>query len=177
MIEYSAGIMVHFVCDRCGKCCVSLGQSITIERQLNDRDYFCRSKIDNTVFPVQVDKVFQEEIADEYLAGETARPEPEKKPCVFLRKDPGNGGTSCAIYASRPKVCRDFRCYRMLIFDKEGNACGKVIGKNTLRSEDPALQKIWNEQVAGLPTADTPAWNGRVREILAGSGYRAEPVE
>jgi uncharacterized protein len=169
--------MVNFSCDRCGRCCVSLGQSVTIERQLNDRDYYCRSKIDNAVFPVQVDKAFQEEIAEEYLAGDTARSGPEKKPCVFLRQDPAGGGTCCAIYATRPLVCRNFRCYHTLIINRDGNVCGRVIGKNTLRTGDARLQELWDEQVALVPTIDTAARTGRVREILAGNGYRAEPVE
>ena len=174
--HYFCTHMAVFECDRCGKCCMSLGPHIRIERQLNDRDYYCRSKIDNAVFPVQVDKAFREEIEEEYLAEETLRNGPEKRPCVFLRQEPG-GGTTCAIYATRPKVCRDFRCYRMLIFSRDGTACGKVIGKNTIRTEDPTLQNLWDETVAPLPTGDAAAWAEQVRAILTGSGYRAELVE
>jgi Fe-S-cluster containining protein len=169
--------MVNFSCDRCGKCCVSLGQSVIIERQLNDRDYYCRSKIDNAVFPVQVDTAFQEEIAEEYLAGETARSGPEKKPCVFLRQDPAGGGACCAIYATRPAVCRNFQCYHTLIINRDGEVCGRVIGKNTLRTDDPVLQNLWDNLVAPAPCSDAAGWTGWVREILAGSGYRAEMVE
>ena len=60
--------MAVFECDRCGKCCVSFGHLITIERQLSDLDYYCRCKIDNSVFPVHVDPAYGEEIADEIAA-------------------------------------------------------------------------------------------------------------
>jgi uncharacterized protein len=169
--------MASFICDRCGKCCVSLGQSITIERQLNDRDYYCRSKIDNAIFPVHVEPAYREEISDEYAAGGDREPGPEKKPCPFLRKDPSGEGTSCAIYATRPKVCRDFRCYRMLIRNRSDEICGRVIGKSTVRTDDPALEKLWNDQVMQIPCGDTGAWTKHVTAILAAHGYRADMVE
>ena len=34
--------------------------------------------------------------------------EPPTGKCRFLN-DNGNGGTTCAIYATRPKLCRDFK--------------------------------------------------------------------
>ncbi len=169
--------MAPFTCNRCGKCCVSLGQSITIERQLNDRDYYCRSAIDNTIFLVHVDEKFREEIADEFLA---AGPHPnygEKKPCPFLRSGPPGAGSSCAIYTTRPDICRNFRCYRMLIRNQVGAVCGKVIGKNTLRTEDPNLEKLWNVLVIPIPFGNSFEWTKQVTAILADHGYRAEPVE
>lgn len=96
---------------------------------------------------------------------------------MFLRKSRGGAGTICAIYASRPQVCRNFRCYRMLVRDHGGDVCGKVIGKNTLRTEDTALEKIWNEQVTVIPYGDIDAWKQKVSGILAEHGYRADPVE
>jgi hypothetical protein len=168
--------MAVFECDRCGKCCVSLGPHITIERQLNDRDYYCRSSIDNVIFHAHVDPEYREEIADEF---ETGAPPygPEKKTCRFLRKNREGKGTVCAIYASRPKVCRDFRCYRMLIRTREGTIRGRVIGKNTIRTEDAALEKLWNERIAILQYGDSAAWIKNVADILAGYGYYADPVE
>jgi len=168
--------MAAFICDRCGRCCISLGQSITIERQLNDRDYYCRSQIDNSIFLVHVEPAFREEIAEEYGTGDTAR-SAEKRPCPFLRRNPERDGMTCAIYATRPKVCRDFRCYKMIVVNRDGTPCGRVIGKNTLRTADPALQEIWDKQAACLPCNDFGLWSRQVSAILADNGYRAEPVE
>jgi hypothetical protein len=156
---------------------MSLGALITIERQLNDRDYYCRSKIDNTVFPVCVDPAYREEIADEYDEGVPAHSGPEKLPCRFLRRSRDGDGTTCAIYETRPKVCRDFCCYRLLIRNREGVVCGKVIGKNTIRTEDAALEKLWNDQVTVLPYEDPAAWTKNVSGILEEHDYRADPVE
>jgi Fe-S-cluster containining protein len=169
--------MAAFFCDRCGKCCVSLGPHIIVERQLNDRDYYCRSAIDNEIFLAHVEPEYREENADEFAAGGPERNSMEKKPCIFLRKNPDGSDTGCAIYTTRPKVCRDFRCYRILICDREGRVCGKVIGKNTLRTEDVTLKKLWNEQVATIPSGDTAAWTEKVAEILSENNYCTDIVK
>lgn len=171
------GIMAVFECNRCGKCCTSLGPHITIQRQLNERDYYCRSTVDNAVFLARIDPEFREEIADEFAGVELDRNTPDNKSCTFLRRNPDGGGMACAIYATRPKVCRDFRCYRMLIRTRDGKVSGKVIGKNTIRTEDAALESLWNEQVAAIPYSDTVAWIKKVTAVLEVQGYRADPVE
>jgi uncharacterized protein len=169
--------MAVFDCDRCGKCCMSLGPLITIERQLNDRDYYCRCKIDNAIFLAHVDPAYREEIADEFVDEGAVHPDNEKKSCWFLRKNRQGDGTTCAIYPTRPKVCHDFGCYRMLIRTREGTICGRVIGKNTLRTEDIALEHLWNGQAAAILFGDPVAWAKNVAEILAEHGYWADPVE
>jgi uncharacterized protein len=169
--------MAEFACDRCGKCCVSLGPLITIERQLNDREYYCRCKIDSTIFLARVDPAFRGEIADDFSECGTTLPGQEKRSCRFLRKDPEGEGKVCAIYTTRPKVCRDFRCYRMLIRNPEGTVCGRVIGKNTVRTEDTALENLWKELVAPIPYRDTTAWTEKVAGILSEHGYCADIVE
>lgn len=166
-------IMVAFECDRCGKCCTSLGRHIAIERQLSDRDYFCRSILDNAVFPASVDREFREEIAEEFESGSGRG---ENKSCAFLCRNPRGEGTICAIYGSRPKVCRDFRCYRLIIRNRDGIACGKVIGKNTIRTDDAALMKLWSDRVAAVPAGDTGSWLKTVSGLLEDHGYRADPV-
>jgi len=169
--------MAVFECDRCGKCCVSFGPLITIERQLNDQDYYCRCKIDNSVFLAHVAPEYCEEISDEFAAEDAAQSCQEKKPCRFLRKNRQGEGTLCAVYSTRPKTCRDFRCYRMLIRDRKGAVCGRVIGKNAVRTGDTALETLWKEQVVALPYRDAVAWTEKVVGILSEHGYRVDSVE
>jgi uncharacterized protein len=169
--------MAEFVCDRCGKCCTSLGPHITIERQLNDQDYYCRSRIDNSIFLVHVDPEYGEEIADEFSKECDSPSGSEKKPCMFLRRSRHGAGNFCTIYSTRPKVCRDFRCYRMVIYNPEGKVCGRVIGKNTLRTEDTALADLWRERITQVPHANPVLWNEKVSAILGENGYRADIVE
>jgi Fe-S-cluster containining protein len=168
--------MVAFHCDRCGKCCVSLGPLITIERQLNDRDYYCRCKLANSVFLVHVDPEYCEDIADEYASEDAISSSNEKKSCRFLRKNPRYAGFHCAIYSTRPSVCRDFRCYRMLIYNMDSQECGRVVGRSTLKSADEILNQIWKEHIVPLPHNDDILWEKSVVDTLAAHGYRGETV-
>jgi Fe-S-cluster containining protein len=168
--------MAPFICDHCGKCCKSLGPAIIVERQLNDRDYYCRSTIDNAVFTARVEKEFQDEIADEFLAGECGNDAEGTAPCRFMRRDPEAGQSRCAIYATRPDVCRKFQCYHIIVRDRDGIACGRVIGKNTLRTDNPVLNTLWESEVAARPCGDASAWVSGVAAILARHGYTLEKV-
>ena len=61
--------MTKFVCDGCGKCCTGYGSFIRIERQLNDRDYYCSYSLSGDLFPVHTDAEYAGEIADRYADG------------------------------------------------------------------------------------------------------------
>jgi Fe-S-cluster containining protein len=143
--------MAKFECDWCGKCCTSFGEYITIERQLSEQDYFCRYGITNELFPVHVVSEFADEIDTEYEASLDDKPKEPRKRCIFSRRNPDGKGFACAVYDSRPTICRTFRCYRMLILHVSGEIRGRVIGFNELRTHDEDLLKIWAEKVARLP--------------------------
>jgi len=144
--------MATFNCTRCGKCCRSFGEFIRIERKLTDRDYYCRYGITSELFFVQVQPEFTQEISDEFsLRGETKKA-PAQKGCIFMRQNPAGEGFACAIYPTRPSVCREFRCYRMLIHHiTTGELRGKVIGTSELRTEDEILAALWKEKISQLP--------------------------
>jgi Fe-S-cluster containining protein len=156
---------------------VSLGPLIAIERQLNEQDYYCRNKIDNSLFLAHVDPAYSEEIADEFSGKNDNRSGSDKKPCGFLRKSCQGAGHHCAIYSTRPKICRDFRCYHMIIYNNDGKVSGRVIGKNTLRTDDTTLDNLWRERISPVLYTDTVLWNEKVSKILMENGYRADVVE
>ena len=159
--------MAKFACNWCGKCCRSFGEFITVERQLTDTDYYCRYGITGELFLVHIQPEFAEEIAGDYE--ENGGKDPGRQGCFFSRKNPDGKGFACAVYPTRPQVCRDFRCYRMLIHHHAtGEMRGRVIGINELKSEDDALISIWADRIAHLPhplqasqgEAQHPASNG-----------------
>jgi uncharacterized protein len=143
--------MVKFECDWCGKCCMSFGEFIKIERQVDERNYFVRYDITNEHFPVHVMPEFADEIDAEYEAMMDGEPTEPRKRCIFSRKNPDGTGFACAVYPTRPTICRDFHCYRMLIHHMSGELRGKVIGFNELKTHDETLAQIWAEKVAPLP--------------------------
>jgi len=194
--------MVKFECDRCGKCCRSYGEFIKIERQLSGRDYYCRFGITRELFLVHVQPEYTETISEEYEQEIGQESDNNQKKCVFLQKDREGNGFTCAIYPSRPLICREFQCYRMLIYDRNGQVCGRVIGRNELKTSDKALSKIWKEEVARLHPLTTSRadprrpknprvteshihgshendseWVKNISIILKEHGYCGDPVE
>jgi hypothetical protein len=163
--------MVAFSCNSCGKCCESFGAFIKIERQLTSRDYYCRYGIKNELFLAHIEGDYADSPPPTSTDGEPV------KGCPFLRKNNSGIGTACAIYATRPLICREFRCYRMLIYNRDGHQCGRIIGRSDLKTTDELLEKLWNEQITSLPHTDDARWEKAVIAALAAHGYRGEPVE
>jgi len=144
--------MATFNCTRCGKCCRSFGEFIRIERKLTDRDYYCRYGITNELFLVHVQPGSADEISDEYSEEGETKGDPAQRGCIFMRKNPAGKGFACAIYPTRPSICREFRCYRMLIHHTpSGELRGKVIGTSELRTDDEILAAIWKDKISPLP--------------------------
>ena len=184
---------------------MSFGKLIRIERQVSGRDYFCRDTTTNELFQVHVLPAFADEIEEEFEAMHGAT-QGSVKGCIFLKKDPGGRGYTCAVYPDRPGICRNFTCYRMLISHVEsGEVRGRVIGSRELRTEDAGLKEIWKNEIASLSSpsplhsnsfsdtgssnsrlhariagtaaADDREWIKRVQSILKSHGYKGDPVE
>jgi uncharacterized protein len=144
--------MAVFDCNWCGKCCQSFGEFIRIERQVTERDYFCRYGITDELFQVHVMPEFADEIEEEFEESGGGKVVSSPQACVFSRKNPQGRGFACAIYPTRPTICREFLCYRMLIHHPaSGEVRGRIIGINELRTHDEVLQAIWNDKIAHLP--------------------------
>jgi len=163
--------MVAFKCSGCGKCCTSFGDFIKIERQLNHRDFFCRYGIKNEMFLAHVEG---DNTLNYPLDSNDEKP---AKGCPFLKKNLSGDGFTCVIYATRPSVCKEFRCYRMLIYDREGLESGRIMGTHDLKTTDKTLEKIWKEEVARIPGPRDNNQEKRIIGILADHGYRGIPVE
>lgn len=146
--------MVKFECDLCGKCCASFGEFIKVERQITGHDYFCKYGITNELFQVHILPEFADEFADIFEEMQDNGNEAHRQGCIFTRKNPEGPGFICIIYPSRPTICREFLCYRMLIkHGQTGEIRGKLIGINELRTHDEILAAIWKEKIALLPHA------------------------
>jgi Fe-S-cluster containining protein len=148
--------MVKFECDRCGRCCRSFGEFIRIERQLSSRDYYCRFGITRELFLAHTEPEYADAIAEEYEQQEESGNDNNRKKCIFLQKDRCGDGFTCAIYQNRPSICREFQCYRMVIYNHDQQVVGTVIGRNELKTADENLAKLWKEKVAHLPLPMPP---------------------
>ena len=65
----------------------------------------------------------------------------------------------------------------MRIYDSSGEEAGKVKGRRSLVTEDPALRQCWEGEVAPLAIDDDNAWKKEVAAILGRAGYRVEAYE
>jgi len=199
--------MVKFDCNRCGRCCMSFGKLIRIERQVTGPDYFCRDGTTGELFLVHVLPEFADEIEEACMEPDPTGPHSSLQGCVFQKPDRDGRGFACAIYPTRPAICKKFICYRMLIYHQEsGEVRGRVIGLRELRTDDEALVAIWDKEIGCLPylpgtqrdasqnplqgcksrthsritgslSADDHEWMGKILPILASHGYKGEPVE
>jgi hypothetical protein len=149
---------------------MNFGQHITVERQLSSRDYYCRCRITGELFRAHIRNEDQEAFAC------TADRESHPGWCSFLRYT-GDGQYVCTIHDTAPRFCRDFRCVTMIIYDPAGNEAGRVKGRRSLDSQDPALGTIWNERITGTHTGDDRQFLLYAIRVLKENGYRAEPVE
>ena len=101
---------------------------------------------------MQVLPEFADEIVDELEETGGKYPKDLHNRCMFMRKNPDDLGFACAIYPTRPTICREFLCYRMLIHHPtSGEVRGRIIGINELMTRDEVLLAIWNEKIAILP--------------------------
>ncbi len=79
-------------------------------------------------------------------------------------------GYTCTIYPTRPRQCRDFRCYHMIIRTAGGEICGRVKGRSDLITADEKLAKLWKEEVEPIPRENPAAWVRAVTSLLAQTG-------
>jgi Fe-S-cluster containining protein len=154
-----------FECTLCGRCCMGMGNYVTIERKVNDAQYICRHGLAREIFHATVERPYRLEFM-ENAAGR------DPKWCPFLMKT-GDGETyACCIHATRPRFCREYKCYTVRILNAAGTEVGRVRGRRTLASEDPALLGLWEGTVAPLSAADDAGWRRELKRILGEAEYR-----
>jgi hypothetical protein len=95
----------------------------------------------------------------------------EPEACPFFRTSSSDGKGYCTIHNTRPSICRDFSCWRLLILDQKGKRAGRVMFTFTFVSEDPQLTRLWQECIDPIPADDKTSWDREVIRILTGAGY------
>lgn len=92
--------------------------------------------------------------------------------CPFLW-DAGNNKFVCAIHASRPELCLNYSCYRILVLDSQDRNIGKVSDASRyFITADANLRKLWNREIAHITITDEKSWEEHVEHTLLCAGYR-----
>lgn len=97
--------------------------------------------------------------------------------CPFLRKDPRQKKIVCIVHRTRPELCREFGCWRLLILDAAGNRCGRIMGTRHLSAEDPSLLKLWEAEANNIRMLEDDSWDKAVIRILETYGYQVMSSE
>jgi len=95
----------------------------------------------------------------------TERPEA----CPFFRFVTGKG--YCTVHLTRPAICKDYGCWRLLILDKGGNRAGRIKCQRFLASEDQRLTRIFDKEINATPEPDDTVWDERLITVLTREGY------
>lgn len=92
--------------------------------------------------------------------------------CPFLRFK-NDGMAVCSVHNTRPDLCRQYSCFRVLVMDKAGHHVGRVQqGSRFLSTLDAGLRKRWQEEIADINIPDDSAWESHVADVFSRAGYR-----
>jgi Fe-S-cluster containining protein len=154
-----------FECSQCGECCSHLGLVHTIQEDYGDYRFLLNNQYtgEKTAVAVDPDKIAL--FCDTGIFRE--RPEA----CPFFRYDRVSAKGYCTVHLTRPEICRDYGCWRMLILDSGGERAGRIMCQRHLASEDEALTRLFEESINHLVEPDDAAWDERVIRVLVAAGY------
>ena len=159
-------IILAFECNQCGDCCSHLGLVHRIIKDLGDHRYVVRNEYTGERTTVTVAPGMLPLFNDHRTFAD--RPEA----CPFFRLDGEEGKGYCSVHATRPEICRDYGCWRILILDRDGRRVGRIMASRHLASEDPDLLRLFREELAQHAQLSDPAWERVVLRMLHTAGYR-----
>ncbi|HII99283.1 MAG TPA: YkgJ family cysteine cluster protein [Methanoregula sp.] len=154
-----------FECSQCGECCSHLGLVHTIQKDYGDYRFLINNVYtgERTEVTVDPDKIAL--FCDRSIFSE--RPEA----CPFFRFDRAAAKGYCTVHTTRPGICRDYGCWRILILNTDGQRAGRIMCQRFLASEDERLSRIFHEEIDDLCGLDDAAWDERVIRVLVTAGY------
>lgn len=91
--------------------------------------------------------------------------------CPFFRHPPGSEHACCTVHASRPDICREYRCWRLLILNHQGGRVGRIRYGRTLCSAESHLNQLWASCIENLQEPDDRVWETKITRILTRNGF------
>ncbi len=160
---------MSFECSQCGDCCSHLGLVHTIEADLGNLRYIVMNRYsgERTTVTVDPDKIAL--FLDTALETSTFADRPEA--CPFFRFIREEEKGYCSVHATRPEICRDYGCWRMLILDGAGRRAGRIMESRHLGSDDPLLLSLFAEKAHLLEKLSDSDWDDAVIRMLVSAGY------
>jgi hypothetical protein len=91
--------------------------------------------------------------------------------CPFLRYHREDGKAYCTVHLTRPEICRDYGCWRLLILNARGSRAGRIMYQRAFFSDDADLTRLWITCIDNLTETDDEVWEEKVTRILLNAGY------
>lgn len=154
-----------FECQQCGECCSHLGLVHSIVEDRGDYTFVVHNRYTNEKNVVTIDPDKHEIFNDRSIFVRL----PEA--CPFFRHQPGSELAYCTVHQTRPDICRDYGCWRMLILDHRGRRAGRIMFQRYLCSEDERLTQIFAECIDPIREPDDDLWDAQVIRILSDLQY------
>jgi Fe-S-cluster containining protein len=154
-----------FECQQCGECCHHMGQVHKIRETLSDTEFLVNNEYTGEKTLVIIDRDKHHLFLDKSIFLE----QPEA--CPFLRYQPADRKAYCTVHLTRPEICRDYGCWRLLILNSRGLRAGRIMYQRAFFSDDDDLTRLWNTCIDPLNEPDDAIWEEKIRGILTSAGY------
>ena len=154
-----------FECIQCGECCSHLGLVHRIKEDRGGGRFLLYNQYTGDEQEVELDRDKGE------LFSDLSTFEQEPEACPFFRINGSERKGYCTIHATRPDICRDFSCWRLLVLDRAGRRAGRVMFIRTLVTEDPVLRNLWDSCIDTIDALDDARWERQMIDTLTRAGY------
>lgn len=154
-----------FECFQCGECCSHLGYVHSIKESYGEYRFLIYNNYTGEETPVTVDPDKHELFEDKSIF------EQLPNTCPFFRHRPGTEFAYCTVHLTRPEICRDYGCWRLLIINHSGRRVGRVKYIRTLCSDDSLLTRIWDSCTDIHNEPDDRKWEDAMIRTLMRAGY------
>lgn len=156
---------MSYFCQQCGECCSVMGQVFQIVEDLGEFRYLLRNEYTGDTIQVEVTPTLR----GLYLSGTT--PPGSQNPCPFVRWDTGRMLAFCTVHVSRPDICREYQCWRILVEDAQGRRVARVMDERFLCLENEDLRESWELFRDSLDSSGTEEWDEKVIRFFKEHGF------
>lgn len=154
-----------FECSQCGECCSHLGLVHIVVGTMSDDRFIVLNRYSNERSLVTLDPDKTALFADRGIFASL----PEA--CPFFRTGPDDGLGYCCVHLTRPLICRDFGCWRILILTQAGKRAGRIMERYTFVSEDDLLRQTWDQHSGSLKGLEGDEWDEAATRLFTNAGF------
>jgi len=154
-----------FFCQQCGECCSVMGQVFAIIRQIDEFRFLIRNEYTGDTQEVEVAPPLRRLFAESLVPAEW------ENPCPFLRLDRTLGLSFCTVHQTRPDVCREYQCWRVLVLDREGRRVARVMEPRYLHLEEEGLVPSWMAFRERMDDISDDEWDAAAARFFRERGY------